>query len=177
MWKWIYSHLDEHIETYLATVALVVFASLVIFQVVMRYIFNSPPSWSEEIARYALVWFVYLSGSYAIKYQRHVKFNVIVDLIGRKLPFVQRLIRLFIFVLWLAFLIYMFTLAIEMVRRQLITGQLSPGSQIPMYLVYVGLPLGLSLMSFRVLQHTVHSFIDIVRHPFSPIPQSEPEAD
>ncbi|RUA22609.1 TRAP transporter small permease subunit [Billgrantia gudaonensis] len=58
MWKWIYSHLDEHIETYLATVALVVFASLVIFQVVMRYIFNSPPSWSEEIARYALVWFV-----------------------------------------------------------------------------------------------------------------------
>lgn len=177
MWKWIYSHLDEHIETYLATVALVVFASLVIFQVVMRYIFNSPPSWSEEIARYALVWFVYLSGSYAIKYQRHVKFNVIVDLIGRKLPFVQRLIQLFIFLLWLAFLIYMFTLAIEMVRRQLITGQLSPGSQIPMYLVYVGLPLGLSLMSFRVLQHTVHSFIDIIRHPFAPITQSEPEAD
>lgn len=177
MLKWIYSHFDDHIETYLATIALVVFASLVIYQVVMRYFFNSPSSWSEEIARYALVWFVYLSGSYAIKYQRHVRFGVVVDLIGKKMPFLQRVIRLFIFITWLAFLIYMFTLSIEMVRRQVITGQLSPGSQIPMYLVYVGLPLGLSLMSFRVLQHTVRSLIDIIRNPLAPIPPSQPEGD
>jgi|SRR5690554_1474041 len=177
MVKWIYTHFDEHIETYLATVALVVFTSLVIFQVVMRYVFNSPPAWSEEVARYALVWFVYLSGSYAIKYQRHVKFNVVIDLVGKKLPFVQRLIGLLIFLIWLAFLIYMLTLSNEMVRRQWITGQLSPGSQIPMYLVYIGLPLGFSLMSFRVLQHTIRTLIDIIRNPFAPIPSSQSEAD
>lgn len=177
MLKWIYTHFDEHIETYLATVALVIFTSLVIFQVVMRYVFNSPPAWSEEIARYALVWFVYLSGSYAIKYQRHVKFSVVVDLIGKKLPLVQRLISLMIFLIWLAFLVYMFTLSNEMVRRQFITGQSAPGSQIPMYLVYIGLPLGLSLMSFRVLQHTVRTLIDIIRNPFAPILPSQSEAD
>lgn len=177
MLKWIYSHFDDHIETYLATVALVVFASLVIFQVVMRYVFNSPPAWSEELARYALVWFVYLSGSYAIKYQRHVRFGVVVDLIGKKVPLAQRIVQLVIFIIWLAFLVYMFFLSIEMVRRQVITGQLSPGSQIPMYLVYVGLPLGLSLMSFRVLQHTLRSFIDIIRNPLAPIPPSQPEGD
>lgn len=177
MLKWIYSHLDDHIETYLATIALIVFSSLVISQVVMRYIFNNPSAWFEEIARYALVWFVYLSGSYAIKYQRHVRFGVVVDLIGKKVPFVQRIIQFLIFIIWLAFLIYMFTLSIEMVRRQMITGQLSPGSQIPMYFVYLGLPLGLFLMSFRVLQHTVRSLIDIIRNPLAPIPASQSEGD
>ncbi|SER64639.1 TRAP transporter small permease [Halopseudomonas bauzanensis] len=177
MLKSIYAHFDEHVETYLATVALTVFASLVIFQVVMRYVFNNPSVWSEEIARYALVWFVYLSGSYAVKYQRHVRFNVIVDLIGKKVPLAQRIIRLFVLVLWLAFLIFMLKLAVDMVDRQFTTGQRAPASQIPMYLVYLGLPLGLLLMSFRVLQHTTRAIIDIVRQPFAPIPPSQTEVD
>jgi len=177
MLKCIYAHLDEHVETYLATVALVVFTSLTIFQVVMRYVFNSPSIWSEEIARYALVWFVYISGSYAVKYQRHVRFNVIVDLIGKKIPFCQRIISLSMFLLWLAFLVFMLILSIEMVRRQVITGQLAPASQIPMYLVYLGLPTGLLLMSFRVLQHTTKAFIDIIKNPFAPIPPLQNEAN
>ncbi|TDX32131.1 C4-dicarboxylate transporter DctQ subunit [Modicisalibacter xianhensis] len=177
MLKCVYEHLDEHVETYLATIALTIFASLVVFQVVMRYIFNSPPAWTEEIARYALVWFVYISGSYAVKYQRHVKFNVLVDMLGKRVPLAQRIIGLLIFLLWLAFLIFMLDLSFEMVRRQIITGQLAPGSQIPMYLIYVGLPVGLSLMSFRVLQHTVRAIIDIIKNPLAPIPPSKNEVD
>lgn len=177
MLKCIYAHFDEHVETYLATVALSVFATLVVFQVIMRYVFNNPSVWSEEIARYALVWFVYLSGSYAVKYQRHVKFNVIVDLIGKKAPLAQRIIQLFVFLLWLGFLAFMLILSIKMVDRQLTTGQLAPASQIPMYMVYLGLPLGLLLMSFRVLQHTYRTAIDIIKNPFAPISSSQTEAD
>ena len=177
MLKRIYAHFDEHVETYLATVALTIFSTLVVLQVIMRYIFNSPLVWSEEIARYALVWFVYLSGSYAVKYQRHVRFNVIVDLIGKKVPLAQRIIRLFVFLLWFAFLVFMLRLSIEMVNRQFISGQLAPGSQIPMYLVYLGLPIGCLLMSFRVLQHTIGAVIDIVRNPLAPIPQTQTEVD
>ncbi|MDL0433876.1 TRAP transporter small permease [Marinobacter sp. TBZ242] len=177
MLKGVYEHLDEHVETYLATVALTIFASLVVFQVVMRYIFNSPLAWTEEMARYALVWFVYISGSYAVKYQRHVKFNVLVDMLGKRVPLAQRLISLVIFLLWLGFLLFMLNLSFEMVRRQIITGQLAPGSQIPMYLVYIGLPLGLSLMSFRVLQHTIRAIIDIIKNPLAPIPSSQSEVD
>lgn len=177
MLKCIYEHFDEHVETYLASIALIIFASLVVFQVIMRYIFSSPPPWTEEIARYALVWFVYISGSYAVKYQRHVKFNVLVDLLGKRVPLAQRIISLLIFLLWLAFLIFMLSLSLEMVNRQIMTGQLAPGSQIPMYLVYIGLPVGLLLMSFRVLQHTVRAIIDIVKNPHAPIPPSHSEVD
>ena len=173
----IYHHLDEHVETYLASAALVIFTTLVVVQVVMRYVFGAPLTWSEELARYALVWFVWIAGSYAVRYQRHVKFNSIVELIGRKSPITQRIIRIFVYLLWLAFLLLMLWLSIQMVVKQTGTGQLSPASQIPMYLVYLGLPIGMFLMSFRVIQHTVVAFKDIVKNPNVPVPPAQVEVD
>lgn len=173
MFSRIYAHLDEYIETYLATVALVIFTTLVIVQVVMRYIFNSPLTWSEEIARFALAWFVFLSGSYAVKFQRHVKFSVIVDLIGKRVPIVKRIIQIIVFVLWLAFLLFILYLSTQSVIKQFHTGQISAGAQLPMYLVYIGLPLGFFLMSFRVVQHLVRALGDIAKkknEAFDPAP-------
>lgn len=169
MFKQLYHHLDEHVETYLATIALAVFTTLIVFQVFMRYVLNSPSSWAEEIAAYALAWFVYFSGSYAIRYQRHVRFNVLVDTMGRHWPIVQRLIRVIVFVAWLAFLVIMAVYAIEMVMQQHARGQTAPSSRIPFYLVYLGLPIGLLLMSFRVVQHTVAAVTDLMRNPNAPI--------
>lgn len=37
-------------------VALHVMLLSVLLQVVARYIFNSPPAWTEELARYAMIW-------------------------------------------------------------------------------------------------------------------------
>lgn len=174
MFKRIYAHLDEHIETYLATIALAVFTSLIVFQVFMRYVMNNPTSWAEEIAAYGLVWFVYFSGSYAIRYQRHVRFNVLVDTIGRRLPVVQRAIRIIVFLSWLAFLVIMAVYATEMVIQQFERGQTAPSSRIPIYLVYMGLPFGLALMAFRVVQHAAGAIVDIVRNPNAPIVHENP---
>ena len=175
MLKRIYTHFDEHVETYLSTVTLIIFSALVVAQVIMRYIFGSPMTWSEEIARYALVWFVYTSASYAVRYQRHVKFSVLVKLIGKRVPFAERVIQIFVFLIWLAFLITVLWLSIQMIISQYHTGQVSAGARIPMYIVYLGLPLGLALMSFRVVQHLVRAAIDIVKNPTAPIPPTELE--
>ncbi|MGO1571146.1 MAG: TRAP transporter small permease [Canibacter sp.] len=177
MLKKIYRHLDDFVEVYLASIALFAFSFLVVLQVFMRYILGAPLVWSEELARFALVWFVWISGSYAVKFQRHVKFGVLVNLVGNKLPVVQRSIHIIVFVLWLAFLVIMLVLSWEQVLQQQRSGQVSAGARVPMYMVYFGLTLGMLLMSFRVLQHTVLSVIDIVKNPMRPIPRSEVEVD
>src|SRR5699024_12877416 len=74
----VYKHLDDHIETYLSTILLLIISVLCIIQVVMRYIFNESLTWSEDIARYAFAWFVYTSAAYAVRYLRHVKFSFLV---------------------------------------------------------------------------------------------------
>lgn len=175
MLKRIYTHFDEHVETYLSSVTLILFSVLVVAQVIMRYILGSPMTWSEEIARFALVWFVYTSASYAVRYQRHVKFNVLVKLVGKRVPIAERIIQIFVFIIWLAFLLIVLWLSIQMVINQYGTGQVSAAARIPMYLVYLGLPLGLALMSFRVIQHLVRAGIDIVKNRNAPIPPTELE--
>jgi len=42
--------------TLISFVALHVMLLSVLLQVVARYIFNSPPAWTEELARYAMIW-------------------------------------------------------------------------------------------------------------------------
>ena len=39
-----------------AAVAIVVLVAAVMLQVVARYVFQSPPPWTEELARYAMIW-------------------------------------------------------------------------------------------------------------------------
>ena len=175
MLKRIYVHLDEHVETYLSTVALLIFTVLTVVQVVMRYVLGDPLTWSEEIARYALVWFVYTSASYAVRYQRHVKFNVLTKLLGKRIPIAERILQIIVFILWLAFLVLILVLSIQMVIAQFRTGQVSAAAQLPMYLIYIGLPLGLALMSFRVLQHLVRAGIDLAKNRNTPIPPAELE--
>jgi TRAP-type C4-dicarboxylate transport system permease small subunit len=39
-----------------ATAALIIMLAATLYQVVARYIFSSPPIWTEELARYAMIW-------------------------------------------------------------------------------------------------------------------------
>ena len=57
MWNF----LEKHFEEILAGFLVMFMASMVFFQVVMRYLFNMPTSWSDELAIYAMLWSVYIS--------------------------------------------------------------------------------------------------------------------
>jgi TRAP-type C4-dicarboxylate transport system permease small subunit len=46
---------------------LVLLVSVVILQVVARYVFSSPPAWTEEIARYAMIWAGLLGATMSFK--------------------------------------------------------------------------------------------------------------
>lgn len=169
MLKRIYRHLDELIEVYLASAALILFAALVVAQVFMRYVVGASLTWSEELARFALVWFVWIAGSYAVRYQRHVKFSILVNAIGNRSPITRRIIGLAVFLLWLAFLILMLLLSSEQVIQQFNSGQVAAGTRLPVFIPYLGLPLGMLLMTFRVAQHLAVSLTELVRNPRAPI--------
>lgn len=148
-----YRHLDKYAEIYLSAVLLIIFSLLTIIQVVMRYFFNHSLTWSEELARYAFIWFVYTSATYAVRYQRHVKFNFLVNFSKRISLKLSKSIQILALLFWVSFLIFLDYFSIKLVVNQYHTGQLSPANQIPIYLIYIGLPAGAFLMTFRVVQH------------------------
>lgn len=154
-------HLDQYIEIYVASLFLIIFSSLTILQVFMRYVLNNPLSWSEELARYAFIWFVYISGSYAVKFQRHVRLTFIVNNLPRPINLFFQLIAL---LFWLAFLIFLDIYSIEAIRFLYHSGQASSANNIPMYILYLSVALGAILMTVRVLQHIINKVKDIKRY-------------
>ena len=49
------------------------------FEVVMRYVFNSPTIWVDEISRILQVWVVYLAAAYVLKHREMVTIDLILS--------------------------------------------------------------------------------------------------
>ncbi len=61
------SNLLDRIATLLSGIALVVLVGAVILQVIARYVFNQPPVFTEELARYAMIWAGLIGASMSFK--------------------------------------------------------------------------------------------------------------
>ncbi|WP_121062355.1 TRAP transporter small permease [Chachezhania antarctica] len=57
----------DRVATVVAGAAIVVLVGAVMLQVVARYIFQQPPSWTEELARYAMIWAGLIGASMSFK--------------------------------------------------------------------------------------------------------------
>jgi len=64
--------------------SLVIMLALTVFQVVLRYVFNKPTSWSEEITLFALVWFGYVAMAIGIRNNTHISLEFLYDRLGTK---------------------------------------------------------------------------------------------
>ncbi|MDE4146570.1 TRAP transporter small permease [Phaeobacter gallaeciensis] len=66
--------------TRLAVVVLATgFIVALICQIVFRYIFNSPLSWSEELATFQFVWATLLAASYGVRAREHLRLTLLAD--------------------------------------------------------------------------------------------------
>lgn len=69
-------------ERAIDAVAIVVFSGIflcVIVQVVARYAFNSPLTWSEELARYLFIWCAFLGWIIASRRRSHLEMTFVVE--------------------------------------------------------------------------------------------------
>ncbi|MFO7263166.1 MAG: TRAP transporter small permease [Bacillota bacterium] len=132
-------------------ICLVISLVAITCQVLFRYIFHQPLSWTEELSRYLMIWITFLGASLAVRYQRLIKLEIIYMLIsdrGKK------------WVLILAGFLSCFFYAILIVFGYLILDtvvmQHSPALHISMAIPYAAIPVGGILM----LVNTIASLID-----------------
>jgi C4-dicarboxylate transporter DctQ subunit len=131
-----------------------VMVSAVFLQVVARYAFNSPPSWTEELARYCQVWIILLASSICIRKGSHLA----VDYLSHKFPpFMSHFLQLLISILMA---VYVAVVTIFGWRLMLVGHyQVSPAMQINMSYIYVIFPLGGLLMFIEAVLSTYKLFV------------------
>jgi len=121
----------------------------VLWQVFSRYVMQSPSSVTEELARYLLIWIGILGAAYAAGQQDHLAINLLEEKLNKKN---RKRLRIGIDVL---IIFFCFTVLIigggNLVFVNYDLGQSSAALEIPLYIVYLVIPLsGLLIIIYKV---------------------------
>ena len=116
-------------------------------QVVSRYLLHHSLSWSEELARFLLMWLAMLSAAYGFKTKSHFALTFIVNRFGGG---TRRVIGLLVTLAMTAFLIVFTVKAIEL--TQSVAGRIGPGTQLSFAVPYSSTIAGGILMLYYVLR-------------------------
>ncbi len=155
--KKVLKFLDDHFEEYVLIASFFVTVTVIFVQVVARYIFHNSLSWSEELARYIFVWQIWLGAAYAAKIDKHINITVAREKLPQKL---QVIIEVFVYLLWIAFTIFMVFKGRELLAYILKTKQKAPALRIPMAIPYASVPVGCGLMGIRLIEKIIRSIPD-----------------
>lgn len=117
----------------------------VFLQVLFRYVVHLPLFWTEEFARYCLIWASLLGASVALKRKQHIAVTYFIEHMPTSLATKLTLAAQVSVVLILAIIIW------GGIKLVLITSaQISPALRIPMAVPYLALPLGSAVMLFHM---------------------------
>jgi C4-dicarboxylate transporter DctQ subunit len=134
----------------------IIFTSLLLFvNVVLRYVFHHSIYWAEELVRYLMVWLIFVGGSQVVKVEGQIKVDVLVRTLPER---VQRVWGLVVDAISLAMLLVLTWYSCQQCARVLASQQISPALELPMWLVYLAVPAGSSLMALRYLQQLLKRF-------------------
>ncbi|GAB5409112.1 MAG: TRAP transporter small permease [Balneolaceae bacterium] len=144
-----------YINRILKTVLVVLMGVLLIdvcWQVFSRYILQSPSSFTDELARYLLIWLSLLGAAYMVGEKEHIAINIL----SKKLD--KRLQSIIINGSVLVFSVLVMVIGgTNLVLTILSLDQLSATLQIPMGYIYLALPLSGILISFYSVTNITES--------------------
>lgn len=123
-----------------------VIVTIVTIEVVLRYIFGLSLIFTEELARYLMVWIVFLGGALAVKDDSHIRINVLVQ---RLSPRLGQLVRIIAHGLTMLLLVVLTVEGTKILPRQL--DQMCITIDTSMFYFYLAIPVGSILMIIFIL--------------------------
>ena len=139
---------DRFLEYLLAALMALMLLS-VVWQVITRYFLGDPSSFTDELARYLLVWIGMLGGAYASGKNMHLA----IDLLPSKLTGIAKYrLSIGIYVLIIFFVITTFVIGgSRLVYITYTLGQTSAAMQLPLAYVYAIVPIaGVLIVSYKI---------------------------
>jgi TRAP-type C4-dicarboxylate transport system permease small subunit len=140
------------IDTVLAKTLVVIMTVMVLnvlWQVFTRFVIGTPSSFTDELARYLMIWIGVLGAAYVSGKNMHVAIDIIPS---RSKPRTRKKLMRLVSILIIAFVAVAFVIGgLRLVYISYLLGQHSPALQIPLALVYAILPIsGLFIIYYKV---------------------------
>ncbi|HEV8584278.1 MAG TPA: TRAP transporter small permease [Methylomirabilota bacterium] len=133
----------------IALLIILMFAVLIVtvfYQVLGRYLFNAPPSWSEELARFLQVWIALLASALCIQQSMHLGVDY---LLYAAPPRGRALLVILVHAMVTGFLLLLLVQGVKILDVAAV--QTSPAMGINMWYAYLAVPVGAALMLLESL--------------------------
>lgn len=141
------------IEEILAAIFFSIGILLIFYGVVMRYIMNDPQAWVEEVSRYSLIWGVFLGFGLALKHNQHIQVDILYDKLNNTGKLIMNLIATGLSIVFCLIYTYYGYILVE---NRYTSGMVSLDVGIPMWFVYLILPLSGVLFLLRFIERLVN---------------------
>jgi len=155
----VFKTLDRNAERW----ALLVFYSMLVvtmaIEVVRREVFAFSSIWGEEVVRYAFIYLAWIGAASAVRERAHIRIDVLFHYIG---PRVKALLYIFGDLVMLAVACVAVYWSAEAVGTSWKFGSVSHGLRVSMVWFLLAVPIGFSLMIFRLLQSLVRDVRDLI---------------
>ncbi len=132
------------IENAIIAVCFIVMTAAAFAQVVNRNLIGAGISWFDELARYCMVYMTLLATEAGLRDGSQISITAVTD---KMPPALKRVVQIIVKVVIIGFSCTIFWSSLTIIKKQILSGQVSAGLSLPMWLPYLALPIAFSLIA------------------------------
>ncbi len=144
------SWFEKNFEEVFLIISLTSMVLLVFGQTATRFTTGNTPYWTQEIAQFIQVFFVYLGASYAVKKKAHMRITFLINKFPLKIQKLLEINSIILFIVFCVALVWFGTIICVNICQ---FHQVSAAMRIPMFIPYLAVPLGGGIMIIRLVQN------------------------
>ena len=138
---------------YLASALFISIGFIVSYEVIMRYLFNSPTIWVNEVSRFLQIWATYLALTYSFHKQDFIRITVIYDRLNENGKKILDFISFIFILIFSSFVVYYgWLIAYDSLK----VGRTSSTIlDVPSFLTELAIPLCFAFLVLRVILEVI----------------------
>lgn len=140
--------ISRHPEDWIAFAVFWALGAIVFLQFFTRYVLNDSLAWTEEIARYGLMWLAFIGGAVVTRKRSHIAVELLANVMAPGL--LRSTLLAVVDVVTLGFVALLCYFSITIVERMQL--QTMTVFELPMSIVYAGVGFGCFLILARQIQ-------------------------
>ena len=138
---------------YLASALFIAIGFIVSYEVIMRYLFNSPTIWVNEVSRFLQIWATYLALTYSFHKRDFIRITVIYDRLNETGKKILDFISFIFIIIFSCFVVYYgWLIAYDSLK----VGRTSSTIlDVPSFLTELAIPLCFAFLVLRVILEAI----------------------
>ncbi|MCI8513703.1 MAG: TRAP transporter small permease [Lachnospiraceae bacterium] len=150
----------QKVENFIMITTFAIMVASSFAQVINRNIIQSSISWFDELAMYSMIWMTLLGAEMGLRDGTQVSIVAVVEKIDKMSHKAYQVVMIIAKLIVVAFTGIMFKSSIDMVLKQVQTGQTSAGLKLSMAVPYSALMVGFGIMTFVQLARIVSMVLE-----------------